>query len=72
MWEDFQLFVKHETQGFHSKGDFDYADMSGVIVEGGRRFEADVIIYATGYTFKFPYLSPQSIIPIKVGETNVH
>uniref|UniRef100_A0A915AXD7 Flavin-containing monooxygenase n=3 Tax=Parascaris univalens TaxID=6257 RepID=A0A915AXD7_PARUN len=53
-------------------GDYDYADVSGVVVEGGRRFEADVIIYATGYTFKFPHLSPQSIIPIKENEVDLY
>lgn len=35
-------------------------------VKGGRRFPADVIILATGYTFEFPFLQPKSIIPVKV------
>lgn len=37
-----------------------------VFVRGGRRFPADIIIYATGYTFRFPYLRPELLIPIEV------
>ena len=33
----------------------------------GRRYAADVIIYATGYTFGFPYLQPNDLLPIKAG-----
>lgn len=35
-------------------------------VMGGRQFPADVIIFATGYTFGFPFLYPEIIIPVKV------
>ncbi|KHN87427.1 Dimethylaniline monooxygenase [N-oxide-forming] 5 [Toxocara canis] len=52
--------------------DVDHVEESEVIVKGGRRFQADVIIYATGYTFKFPYLTPQSIIPIVEHEVNLY
>uniref|UniRef100_A0AC35UFT1 Flavin-containing monooxygenase n=1 Tax=Rhabditophanes sp. KR3021 TaxID=114890 RepID=A0AC35UFT1_9BILA len=35
-----------------------------VKVKNGTKFNADIIIMATGYTFAFPYLQPQSLIPI--------
>uniref|UniRef100_F1L2K1 Flavin-containing monooxygenase n=1 Tax=Ascaris suum TaxID=6253 RepID=F1L2K1_ASCSU len=53
-------------------GDVDHVDEFEVIVQGGRRFPADVLIYATGYTFKFPYLFPQSTIPIVEHEVDLY
>ncbi|VDM95130.1 unnamed protein product [Thelazia callipaeda] len=43
-----------------------------VQVEGGRCFPADIIIFATGYTFSFPFLNPESIIPIKEHEVTLY
>ncbi|TKR86926.1 hypothetical protein L596_011422 [Steinernema carpocapsae] len=45
--------------------DVDNIDGAGVSVKGGRRFEADVIILCTGYSFEFDYLHPKDLIPIK-------
>ncbi|OZC08567.1 Flavin-binding monooxygenase-like protein [Onchocerca flexuosa] len=42
-----------------------------VQVKGGRQFPADVIIFATGYTFGFPFLYPEFIIPLKVNDHEV-
>uniref|UniRef100_A0A914QKG1 Flavin-containing monooxygenase n=1 Tax=Panagrolaimus davidi TaxID=227884 RepID=A0A914QKG1_9BILA len=39
---------------------------NAVIVKGGRKFACDELILCTGYTFSFPFLKPQSLIPIKV------
>uniref|UniRef100_A0A914CVN4 Flavin-containing monooxygenase n=1 Tax=Acrobeloides nanus TaxID=290746 RepID=A0A914CVN4_9BILA len=44
--------------------DIETFDETGVIVKGGRHFDADVIILCTGYTFSFPYLDPSTLIPI--------
>ncbi|VBB25470.1 unnamed protein product [Acanthocheilonema viteae] len=41
-------------------------------VKGGRQFPADVIIFATGYTFGFPFLHPEFIIPIKDHEVELY
>ncbi|KHN87424.1 Dimethylaniline monooxygenase [N-oxide-forming] 5 [Toxocara canis] len=52
--------------------DVDHVDAGGVIVEGGNRFAADVIIYATGYDVKFPYLNPQTIIEVQDNEVDLY
>uniref|UniRef100_A0A914CK74 Flavin-containing monooxygenase n=1 Tax=Acrobeloides nanus TaxID=290746 RepID=A0A914CK74_9BILA len=44
--------------------DIETFDETGVIVKGGRHFDADLIILCTGYTFSFPYLDPSTLIPI--------
>ncbi|EJW88888.1 hypothetical protein WUBG_00205 [Wuchereria bancrofti] len=41
-------------------------------VKGGRQFPADVIIFATGYTFGFPFLYPEFIIPLKDHEVELY
>ncbi|CAG9537885.1 unnamed protein product [Cercopithifilaria johnstoni] len=41
-------------------------------VKGGRQFPADVIIFATGYTFGFPFLCPEFIIPVKDHEVELY
>uniref|UniRef100_A0A1I7VSS2 Flavin-containing monooxygenase n=1 Tax=Loa loa TaxID=7209 RepID=A0A1I7VSS2_LOALO len=43
-----------------------------VQVKGGRQFPADVIIFATGYTFGFPFLYPEFIIPLKDHEVELY
>ncbi|KAK0411603.1 hypothetical protein QR680_005739 [Steinernema hermaphroditum] len=44
--------------------DVESIDASGVSVRGGRRFEADVVILCTGYSFGFDYLHPKELIPV--------
>uniref|UniRef100_A0A8R1TWY5 Flavin-containing monooxygenase n=1 Tax=Onchocerca volvulus TaxID=6282 RepID=A0A8R1TWY5_ONCVO len=43
-----------------------------VQVKGGRQFPTDVIIFATGYTFGFPFLYPEFIIPLKNHEVELY
>ncbi|VDO07568.1 unnamed protein product, partial [Brugia timori] len=45
--------------------DIELIQETTVQVKGGRQFPADVIIFATGYTFGFPFLYPKFIIPLK-------
>uniref|UniRef100_A0A915EL25 Flavin-containing monooxygenase n=1 Tax=Ditylenchus dipsaci TaxID=166011 RepID=A0A915EL25_9BILA len=52
--------------------DVDSFDENAVIVKGGRKFAADVLILATGYTFAFPYLTPQSLLPIENHEIDLY
>uniref|UniRef100_A0A183DQA0 Flavin-containing monooxygenase n=1 Tax=Gongylonema pulchrum TaxID=637853 RepID=A0A183DQA0_9BILA len=52
--------------------DVECVDENEVQVKGGRRFPADTIIFATGYTFEFPFLQPQSIIPIENHEVELY
>ncbi|CEF60893.1 Flavin monooxygenase FMO family and Flavin monooxygenase (FMO) 5 family and Dimethylaniline monooxygenase, N-oxide-forming family and Flavin monooxygenase-like family-containing protein [Strongyloides ratti] len=44
--------------------DIDFIEKDGIVVKNGKKFNCDILIFATGYTFSFPYLEPQSIIPI--------
>uniref|UniRef100_A0A0K0EJD7 Flavin-containing monooxygenase n=1 Tax=Strongyloides stercoralis TaxID=6248 RepID=A0A0K0EJD7_STRER len=44
--------------------DVDFIEKDNIIVKNGKKFKCDVLILATGYTFSFPYLEPQNIIPI--------
>ncbi|CAD5225267.1 unnamed protein product [Bursaphelenchus okinawaensis] len=52
--------------------DVDSFESNGVIVKNGRRFDADVIILCTGYTFGFPYLTPKNIIPVNDHEVDLY
>jgi hypothetical protein len=42
-----------------------------IVVGDGRRFEADVLVLCTGYTFGFPFLEPQGLVPVTVGKSNL-
>uniref|UniRef100_A0A0K0FPJ5 Flavin-containing monooxygenase n=1 Tax=Strongyloides venezuelensis TaxID=75913 RepID=A0A0K0FPJ5_STRVS len=44
--------------------DVDFIEEDSIVVKNGKKFKCDVLILATGYTFSFPYLEPQDIIPI--------
>ena len=39
---------------------------SAVFEDGGEE-EFDVVILATGYTITFPFMRPQSLLPVTVG-----
>uniref|UniRef100_A0A0N4Z4Q7 Flavin-containing monooxygenase n=1 Tax=Parastrongyloides trichosuri TaxID=131310 RepID=A0A0N4Z4Q7_PARTI len=44
--------------------DIDYIEKDGIVVKNGKKFNCDVLILSTGYTFSFPYLEPQDIVSI--------
>uniref|UniRef100_A0A915PXY6 Flavin-containing monooxygenase n=1 Tax=Setaria digitata TaxID=48799 RepID=A0A915PXY6_9BILA len=52
--------------------DVEFINETTVQVKGGRQFPADVIIFATGYTFGFPFLHPDFIIPIRDHEVELY
>ncbi|VIO98915.1 Uncharacterized protein BM_BM4308 [Brugia malayi] len=52
--------------------DIELIQETTVQVKGGRQFPADVIIFATGYTFGFPFLYPKFIIPLKDHEVELY
>ncbi|KAM3716877.1 Flavin-containing monooxygenase [Dirofilaria immitis] len=52
--------------------DVELIQETSIQVKGGRQFPADVIIFATGYTFGFPFLYPEFIIPIKNHEVELY
>ncbi|KAI1723981.1 flavin-binding monooxygenase-like domain-containing protein [Ditylenchus destructor] len=52
--------------------DVESFEEKSVIVKGGKQFPADIIIFATGYTFSFPYLKPQSLVPINNHEVDLY
>lgn len=47
-------------------------ESEAVVCKNGRRFETDVIIYCTGYSFEFPYLHPKSLISVKDHEVDLY
>ncbi|MFH4973602.1 hypothetical protein AB6A40_000311 [Gnathostoma spinigerum] len=58
-----QIVVTEDVDSFYE---------DGIIVKGGRRFPADVVIYSTGYTFNFDFVYPKSAIPVKDNEVKLY
>ncbi|KAH7712254.1 FMO-4 protein [Aphelenchoides avenae] len=52
--------------------DVEFFQSDSVVVKGGRRFPADVIILCTGYDFRFPYLEPEDIIPVNGHQVDLY
>ncbi len=53
----FKINIQGDVAGF---------EKNGVRFEDGTFVEVDTIILATGYTFNFPYLEPQKLLPVEV------
>jgi dimethylaniline monooxygenase (N-oxide forming) len=45
---------------------------NAVVCKNGQRFETDVLIYCTGYTFNFPYLKPATLLPVHGHEVDLY
>lgn len=47
-------------------------ESNAVVCKNGRRFETDVLIYCTGYTFNFPYLKNSNLLPVREHEVDLY
>ncbi|KAI6190474.1 hypothetical protein M3Y97_00122000 [Aphelenchoides bicaudatus] len=52
--------------------DVEIIESNAVVCKNGKRFETDVLIYCTGYTFGFPYLKPASLLPVREHEVDLY
>uniref|UniRef100_A0A914W6Y1 Flavin-containing monooxygenase n=1 Tax=Plectus sambesii TaxID=2011161 RepID=A0A914W6Y1_9BILA len=53
-------------------GDVERFERNGVRFEDGTFAEVDTVILATGYTFNFPYLKPQELLPVKNNQISLY